>query len=663
MRILFADDSMTAQNMGKKILTEAGYEVVAVSNGAAAVKKIAEQKPDIIILDIYMPGYTGLEVCDKVRASVDTLKTPVLLTVGKMEPYRAEDANRVKADGVIIKPFEASDLLAVVKKLEERVTPRTVALAEQTVRLERLPDFEELTPQASQSHTQHPEMHVEAAQNTVPSIVDVPDNMATAAAFGDLLGPEPVHSLDPPLPAMHTPVAEPPIAPKQAPPVSFSTSEANVASSGVVEVPEFTAFASETVEEVVAPPVPAFAVELAEPPAHRAYTEEPPSTAPHREEVAREQPKATAVPEIVETAPPSFPDTQPIPIYHEQENEEFVVASDPATLEVVAEPEFSVPAAVEREEFKAVSAVKEQPQEVVPVEQPAAAKKEAALSVGPAEFGPFSAKVDARIQEIETIVSASEARQVESEITPPAENHPAASTVPQTAAPAEDDFEARVAAAMSIYDEDMEEGVATAPDLVDETAPAISEIEIMPEPALESEAAAPFEISPAGTNGFHAPADAPALSAEAPYSFEYSPPVRLPEPEIEPEPAAAAEIPEPVVEAAAHYVEMPLPAPAAVSIAEPEPEEIEIVAPVHDSAPPAAHEPVAIQEQSRVEDETIISEIEAQLPAATAASLAAPASASPEFDTQVIAAAVHRVLERLTPHLIEEISRELKNSK
>src|ERR1051326_716665 len=97
---------MTAQNMGNKILSEAGYEVVAVSNGAAAVKKIAEQKPDIIILDVYMPGYTGLEVCEKVRGSLETLKTPVLLTVGKLEPYKPEDANRVKADGVIIKPFE-----------------------------------------------------------------------------------------------------------------------------------------------------------------------------------------------------------------------------------------------------------------------------------------------------------------------------------------------------------------------------------------------------------------------------------------------------------------------------------------------------------------------------------------------------------------------------
>src|SRR5262244_1638108 len=112
---------MTAQNMGKKILTDAGYEVVAVSNGAAAVKKIAEQKPDIIILDVYMPGYSGLEVCEKVRGSVATLKTPVLLTVGKMEPYKPEETSRVRADGVIVKPFEASDLLAIVKKFEQRL--------------------------------------------------------------------------------------------------------------------------------------------------------------------------------------------------------------------------------------------------------------------------------------------------------------------------------------------------------------------------------------------------------------------------------------------------------------------------------------------------------------------------------------------------------------
>jgi CheY-like chemotaxis protein len=121
LKILLADDSMTAQNMGKKILTEAGYEVVAVSNGAAAVKKIAETKPDVVVLDVYMPGYTGLEVCERVKSAIETTKIPVLLTVGKMEPFRPEEGARVKADGVIVKPFEASDLLAAVQKLEQRI--------------------------------------------------------------------------------------------------------------------------------------------------------------------------------------------------------------------------------------------------------------------------------------------------------------------------------------------------------------------------------------------------------------------------------------------------------------------------------------------------------------------------------------------------------------
>ncbi len=119
LRILLADDSMTAQNMGKKILTDAGHEVIAVSNGAAAAKKLGERF-DLIILDVFMPGYTGLEICEKVRASAESAKTPVLLTVGKMEPYNAQDGQRVKADGVIIKPFEATDLLAAVGRIEKK---------------------------------------------------------------------------------------------------------------------------------------------------------------------------------------------------------------------------------------------------------------------------------------------------------------------------------------------------------------------------------------------------------------------------------------------------------------------------------------------------------------------------------------------------------------
>lgn len=122
-RILLADDSVTAQNMGRKILTDAGYEVVAVNNGSAALKKIAEHKPDIIVLDVYMPGYSGLEVCQRIKENRETARIPVLLTVGKLEPFKPEEARKARADAFVVKPFEASELLTALTKLEDKIVP------------------------------------------------------------------------------------------------------------------------------------------------------------------------------------------------------------------------------------------------------------------------------------------------------------------------------------------------------------------------------------------------------------------------------------------------------------------------------------------------------------------------------------------------------------
>ena len=123
-KILLADDSVTAQNMGRKILADAGYEVIAVNNGSAALKKIGELKPDLVILDVYMPGYSGLEVCQRLKESPETARIPVLLTVGKLEPFKPEEAQRVRAEGFIVKPFEASELLGTLSKMEDKVVPR-----------------------------------------------------------------------------------------------------------------------------------------------------------------------------------------------------------------------------------------------------------------------------------------------------------------------------------------------------------------------------------------------------------------------------------------------------------------------------------------------------------------------------------------------------------
>ena len=124
-KILLADDSVTAQNMGRKILADAGYEVITVNNGSAALKKIAELKPDLIVLDVYMPGYSGLEVCQRLKEAGETARIPVLLTVGKLEPFKPEEAKRARADGFIVKPFEASELLSALTKLEDKIVPRS----------------------------------------------------------------------------------------------------------------------------------------------------------------------------------------------------------------------------------------------------------------------------------------------------------------------------------------------------------------------------------------------------------------------------------------------------------------------------------------------------------------------------------------------------------
>jgi CheY-like chemotaxis protein len=184
LKVLLADDNMTAQRLGSKILTDAGIQVVTVSNGAAAVKKIASEKPDVLILDVYMPGYTGLEVCEKVKNDPATAQVPVILTVTNMEPYNQSDGYRVRADGVMIKPFEATDLLAVVQKFGAKAAKAKPE--PQTVKMAALDEFKDAT---------YEEWKSEAAEEQEAPKLEVSQEMAAAPALGfDEMAAEPAPS-------------------------------------------------------------------------------------------------------------------------------------------------------------------------------------------------------------------------------------------------------------------------------------------------------------------------------------------------------------------------------------------------------------------------------------------------------------------------------------
>jgi CheY-like chemotaxis protein len=117
--VLVADDSPTIQKKAKEILKGEGFEVETVSNGVAAIKRLAVLHPVVILADVSMPGRDGYEVCEFVKKSAELSRVPVLLVASDMEPYDEARGAQVGADGIITKPFEPQELISLVVKFAE----------------------------------------------------------------------------------------------------------------------------------------------------------------------------------------------------------------------------------------------------------------------------------------------------------------------------------------------------------------------------------------------------------------------------------------------------------------------------------------------------------------------------------------------------------------
>jgi CheY-like chemotaxis protein len=115
-KILVADDNSNIQKMVGLALKDQGIDVVAVGNGEAAVRKISDIHPDLVLADVFMPVRNGYEVCRYVKEDPALAHTPVILLVGAFDPLDEQEAQRVGADGVLKKPFVPPDpLIAMVK--------------------------------------------------------------------------------------------------------------------------------------------------------------------------------------------------------------------------------------------------------------------------------------------------------------------------------------------------------------------------------------------------------------------------------------------------------------------------------------------------------------------------------------------------------------------
>src|SRR5256712_6281057 len=115
-KILVADDNSNIQKMVGLALKDQGIDVVAVGNGEAAVRKISDLRPDLVLADVFMPVRNGYEVCQYVKSDPSLAHIPVILLVGAFDPLDEQEAQRVGADGVLKKPFVPADpLISMVK--------------------------------------------------------------------------------------------------------------------------------------------------------------------------------------------------------------------------------------------------------------------------------------------------------------------------------------------------------------------------------------------------------------------------------------------------------------------------------------------------------------------------------------------------------------------
>lgn len=124
-KILIVDDDKDIVELISDILEEEGYIIYKEYNGRGALEKIEENKYDLIILDIMMPGMDGLEVLKKVRDKVDN---PILFLTAKSKSMDKVIGFEIGADDYITKPFDDYELIARVKahirrsKREEKIT-------------------------------------------------------------------------------------------------------------------------------------------------------------------------------------------------------------------------------------------------------------------------------------------------------------------------------------------------------------------------------------------------------------------------------------------------------------------------------------------------------------------------------------------------------------
>ncbi len=140
--ILVVDDSPTNLTLMVEVLTEAGYDTLAANSGDRALNQLSRHLPDLILLDILMPGLNGFETCCRIKAYPDTSKIPVIFMTALTDTENTVKGFEVGGVDYITKPFQQAEMLARINthmticSLQQQLELKNTQLHDNNVQLE-----------------------------------------------------------------------------------------------------------------------------------------------------------------------------------------------------------------------------------------------------------------------------------------------------------------------------------------------------------------------------------------------------------------------------------------------------------------------------------------------------------------------------------------------
>ncbi len=119
-KILVIEDDPAISRLVDYSLRHEGYEVIQASNGLEGIRKAHDERPDLVILDVMLPGLDGFEICHRLKSGQDTARLPILMFSAKAQEIDKNTGLKVGADDYLPKPASPTEIVNRVEKLLAR---------------------------------------------------------------------------------------------------------------------------------------------------------------------------------------------------------------------------------------------------------------------------------------------------------------------------------------------------------------------------------------------------------------------------------------------------------------------------------------------------------------------------------------------------------------